>query len=182
MNQGLIPSRYAKALYEFAAEKGDDTKIFELMEKLAASFKSEPGLQKITDNPFVPASDKIRLLKTAAGPDAQGSETYARFLDLLVDNGRIDGVRDIALAYLKLYRMRHNIRLVTVCSAAPLDPAEEKRLKTLIESHLGGAVMDYRTEVDPELIGGFTISIDNEKLDASVEGELKQLRLSLLSK
>ena len=40
--------------------------------------------------------------------------------------------------------------------------------------------MEYVSRVDPDLIGGFTVSIDNERLDASVRNELKQLRLNLL--
>ena len=35
---------------------------------------------------------------------------------------------------------------------------------------------------DPDIIGGFTVDIDNERLDASVKNELKQLRLKLLSR
>ncbi len=90
--------------------------------------------------------------------------------------------RDIALAYLKMYRLKHNIRLVTVTSAAPMAPADEDRLRKLIQRHLGSAQMEYRHLIDPDLIGGFVVSIDNEKLDASVANELKQLRLKLLSK
>ena len=181
MNQGLIPARYAKALYEFACESGDDKSMFAIMQTLAASFAAEPGLLKVMDNPFVPAAEKVKLLTTAAGPDAAKSEPYSRFLGLLVENGRLDAVRDIALAYIALYRRANNIRLVTVTSAAPMDAAEEKRLRAMIQKHLGDATMEYETAVDPNLIGGFTVSIDNEKLDASVANELKQLRLSLLS-
>ena len=175
MNQGLIPARYAKALYEFACESGDDKSMFAIMQTLAASFAAEPGLLKVMDNPFVPAAEKVKLLTTAAGPDAAKSEPYRRFLGLLVENGRLDAVRDIALAYIALYRRANNIRL------APMDAAEEKRLRAMIQKHLGDATMEYETAVDPDLIGGFTVSIDNEKLDASVANELKQLRLSLLS-
>ena len=42
--------------------------------------------------------------------------------------------------------------------------------------------MEYNHRIDPDLIGGFVVNIDNEKLDASVANELKQLRLKLLSK
>ena len=61
-------------------------------------------------------------------------------------------------------------------------PADEDRLRKLIQRHLGSAQMEYRHLIDPDLIGGFVVSIDNEKLDASVANELKQLRLKLLSK
>lgn len=182
MNQGLIPSRYAKALYEFASESGQDKNVFSLMQTLAATFAAEPALQKVMANPFVKATEKVNLLNTAAGPGADGCEPFKRFLKLLVDNGRLDAVRDIALAYISLYRQANNIRLVTITSAAPLDPAEEQRLRALVQSHLGGATMEYQTAVNPDLIGGFTVAIDNERLDASVANELKQLRLSLLTK
>ena len=180
MTQGLIPSRYAKALFEFATEKSADSRIYELMHTLEGSFASEPSLQQAVANPFIPASDKVKLLTSAAGASA-GDEVYARFLRLLVDNNRLDAARDIALAYMRLYRSEHHIYLVTVTSAAPMGAAEEERLKKLIARHLNGGTMEYHHSVDPALIGGFTVNINNEKLDASVADGLKQLRLKLLS-
>ena len=180
MNQGLIPNRYAKALYEFAAEKGSDELVFGHMQKLADAFASEPALVKAVSNPFVSRADKIQLLFSSSGTTADDM-VMSRFMDLLADNNRLDMARDIALAYLKIYRREHNIRLVSVTSAAPLAKAEEDRLKQLVQRHLGTATMEYTHAVDPDLIGGFVVTIDNEKLDASVANELKELRLKLLS-
>ena len=42
--------------------------------------------------------------------------------------------------------------------------------------------MEYGTRVDPDLIGGFTVNIGSEQLDASVRNELKQLGIKLLGK
>ncbi|MCM1355710.1 MAG: ATP synthase F1 subunit delta [Staphylococcus sp.] len=179
MNQGLIPSRYAKALFGFASEKADDARIYQLMHTLESSFASEPSLQQAVANPFIPAADKVKLLTSAAGATTK-DEVYARFLQLLVENNRLDAAREIALAYMKIYRSEHHIYLVTVTSAAPMGVAEEDRLKSLIERHLNGGTMEYHHRVDPDLIGGFTVSINNEKLDASVADELKKLRLKLL--
>lgn len=180
MNQGLIPSRYAKALFEYASEKGADERVYKLMQTLERSFVAEPSMQQVVANPFVPAPDKVKLLTSAAGAEPK-DEVYARFMQLLVDNNRLDSARDIALAYMKIYREAHCIYLVTVTSAAPMGAAEEDRLKALIGRHLDGGTMEYHHRVDPDLIGGFTVSINNEKLDASVADELKQLRLKLLS-
>ena len=41
MNTGMIPVRYAKALFEFAAEKGCDERVYGQMGKLAAAFVRE---------------------------------------------------------------------------------------------------------------------------------------------
>lgn len=181
MNEGLIPSRYAKALFEFACENHDDKRIYDMMHTLEGSFAVEPSMQQVMANPFVADADKVNLLTLSAGTGAD-DKVYTRFLQLLVDNNRLAAMRDIALAYMKIYRREHKIFLVNVISAAPFAQAEEDRLKKLIERHLNGGTMEYNHSVDPDLIGGFVVNINNEKLDASIANELKQLRLKLLSK
>lgn len=181
MNDGLIPRRYAKALLKFAAEKGQDKRVYQLMQTLSDSFAAQPALGKAVTNPFVPAADKTKLLMTASGADAKDS-VFADFIRLLDVNNRIDMMRQMALAYLEMYRKANDIYLVEITSAAPMGDKEMKRLKALIESHVGGATVEYETAVDPDLIGGFVVKIDSERLDASIKNELKQLRLKLLSK
>ncbi|MCM1518135.1 MAG: ATP synthase F1 subunit delta [Pseudoflavonifractor sp.] len=181
MNEGLIPRRYAKAIYEFALEKGDSDRMYELMQRLAASFASEPSLQTAMSNPFVPVADKHALLVTASG--ATKSDTvFADTLRLLDTNKRLDFARDIAMAYLDIYRKANHIYRVDITSAAPLPEAEMKRLHELVTRHLKGGRPEFSDKVDPVLIGGFIIDIGSERLDASVSNELKQLRLKLLSK
>lgn len=181
MDQGLIPNRYAKALYKFACQRGNAKRVYELMQSLSAAFADEPALDRAVTNPFVPTADKVRLLTTAAAA-TKDDTTYSDFLKLLIDNKRIEMIRLMAIAYEDIYRKANNIYRVNVTSAAPMAPEAEKRLKALIQSHLGDAKMEYSTTVDPDLIGGFVVNIDSERLDASIKNELKQLRQSLLSK
>ncbi len=181
MNQGLIPNRYAKALFKFASEKGEADRVYDLMKALVASFVAEPRLQAVISNPYIPADDKTRLLMTAAHADEKKDTCYNDFLRLLLHNRRIEFARDIALAYLDIYREANNIYLVRLTTAAELPDEEIKRLHDLVERHLDGASMEFSRIVDPSLIGGFVIDINSERLDASVNNELKQLRLKLLS-
>lgn len=181
MNDGLIPRRYAKALLKFATEKGQDKRVYALMQTLTDSFVKEPALSKAVTNPFVDAASKTKLLMTAAGATAKDT-AFADFIKLLIANNRIDTVRSAALAYLDLYRKANDIYLVEITSASPMTAADMKRLKDIIEAHVNGASVEYHTLVDPDLIGGFVVKIDSERLDASIKNELKQLRLKLLSK
>lgn len=153
--------------------------MFELMKNLASAFTGEPQLSKVMANPFVSDADKEALLTTAAMADAATDPLYADSLRLLAENGRLDMAREVALAYIKLYRDRNGIKPVTVTSAAPMSPAETERLKKLIADHIGEGTMEFEQRVDPDLIGGFAVTIGNEKLDASVAAELKALRLKL---
>ncbi len=182
MNQGLIPHRYATAFYQFALEKGEDGKMYDVMKVLCGSFVSEPTLCEAIANPFVSPDDKTRLIMTAAGLDAKTSKCFPDFIALLHKNKRIDFMRMIALAYLDIYRKANNIYLVGLTTASELPDEELKRLKNLVQKHLNGGKMEFSRSIDPALIGGFVININSERLDASVSNELKQLRLNLLSK
>lgn len=179
MNEGLIPSRYAKALYKVAVDRKEQDAIYALMNKLVESAQTEPALNQAISNPFVSDADKCSLLKAAVAP-LEPTGTYADFLKLLVENRRLSMAIDIARAYGLLYRRELKIARVKVTSASQLSDDELQRLKKLISSHLNGGTMEFSTDVDPGLIGGFAINIDNERLDASVKNELKQLRLNLL--
>lgn len=87
MNEGLIPKRYAKALFEFASEKGDALRLYTLMKNIDAAFASAPGIQKALANPYIAPADKKKLLSvSAAGSDA----VLADFLSLLEHNRRLD--------------------------------------------------------------------------------------------
>lgn len=180
MNEGLIPRRYATALFKVAAERNDSERLYTMMQNVAAAFAGDAELQRVVANPFVSDKDKISLLTVAAGAESTDA-TYDDFLRLLSRNKRLDIMGAIARDYCLLYRRARNIRRVIVTSAAPLDDKSLDRLKKLIEDHLAGATMEFSSQVDPGLIGGFTVTVDNERLDASVRNELKQLRLNLLN-
>lgn len=179
MNEGLIPKRYAKALLKFAVEKNAGKRVYELMVNLAGSFSDNAGLDSTMANPFIAPEKKMELLMTAAGA-TESDEVYRDFLKLLRNNNRLPLARAVAIAYADSYRKANNIYRVEVAAAAPMDKAGEERLKKLIVSHLNGGTMEYNFKVDPDLIGGFTVNIGSEKLDASIKNELKQLRLKLL--
>ena len=180
MDKGLIPRRYAKALFEVGAERDDNKQLYGLMLALTDSFDHNHDLAETMANPFVSESDKTALLMTAAGADDAGSNvTYADFVKLLARNGRLDLARDIARAFVDLYRSANNIFKVKIVSAAPMGDAERKRLEDIIARHIGKGTMEYDFDVDPSLIGGFTVTVNSERLDASVANRLKQLKLQL---
>lgn len=177
--EGLIPRRYAKALYKVGLERQCTDRLYALMQNLAAAFAADPDLAKAIDNPYVELSDKDALLTAAAQADSK-DVTFADFLKLLAENRRIPMAALIADAYVLYYRQERHIRRVEVISAAPLDHALLGRIKELVEKHLDGDSMEFSTKVDPALVGGFVVNIDNERLDASVSRRFKELRQSLL--
>ncbi|MDE6224529.1 MAG: ATP synthase F1 subunit delta, partial [Muribaculaceae bacterium] len=157
--------------------------MYDLMSTLVVSFAGNSELEPTIANPFIKDEQKINLLNTAAGDsDKSRGDLYNDFLKLLVKNKRVDLIRAIALAYLDIYRKANNIFIVDVASASPLTSGELDRINKAVATQLpAGADIRLNTKIDPDLIGGFVINLDNKRLDASVKNELKQLRLKLFT-
>jgi F-type H+-transporting ATPase subunit delta len=49
-----------------------------------------------------------------------------------------------------------------------------KRIESIIDKEL-----EMETEVDPDIIGGFLLYLDDHRLDASVSGKLNRIRSAL---
>lgn len=60
MNEGLIPSRYAKALYKYAQEHHVAAPIYEEMKRLDAAFATHTELSKALSN-------RLSLLRIRCG-------------------------------------------------------------------------------------------------------------------
>lgn len=178
MNDGLIPQRYAKALYKLAEQHNDTSEVYEEMKTLANSFADNPGLQKILSNPFVKRDDKAKLLITAAGENVEAD--YRSFVELIIKRERTAFAHMIALAYCDLYRKANEIARVRIVTASRLDDDQMQKLRDVVTKAFPSHKLEFSYDVNPDLIGGFVIDVDGQRLDASISNEIEQLRLNLL--
>ena len=88
----------------------------------------------------------------------------------------------MALAYGKKYREANRISQVEIVTASELPAGSVDSIRKTVQAHLGDRTLEYRERVEPSLIGGFTVRVDSQLLDASMSNELRKLRLKLLSK
>lgn len=178
MDNGLIPFRYAKALYKYALEHHSTEEVYNLMKRVVASFEDNPGMQKILSNPFVKPEDKEKILLSAAGDEAD--EAYSRFVKLIIEHKRTDFALQMMLAYRDIYRKENNISQVKITTASNLDDSLMQKLRDIVKKAFSNSVLEFSDSVNPDLIGGFVIDVDSVRMDASVSNELEQLRQTLL--
>ena len=93
MKDGLIPRRYAKALYKYALENGDADVIYEQLKVLNFSYSGINALKKVMLNPRIPDSDKSKTLLAAAG--AKPGSSLDRFILLVLKNNRAESCRRV---------------------------------------------------------------------------------------
>ena len=101
MSDGLIPRRYAKALYKYATEIGDAQEIYELLKGLSFRYTAIDELKRAVLNPEI--SDEAKgayMLKLAGGKPGSSLD---KFLLLCVRNNRTEYLQKISLAYVDLY-------------------------------------------------------------------------------
>jgi F-type H+-transporting ATPase subunit delta len=180
MNDGLIPQRYAKALYKFAIENVKSEVVYEEMKVVVSSFEANPDLLKVLANPYVSKDDKGNLLLAAAGDKRE--EAYENFVKLILENKRECDAYHCALAYRQIYRKENNISQVEVVTAAKLGDDELNKICNLVQESYKGKTLEFTYTINPDIIGGFIINVDSIRMDASISNEIEQLRLNLLSR
>lgn len=102
MDIGTISSRYAKALFSLAKDKGQESRVYDDMKMLADSFSMEPELRGALSNPIVSVPEKVKLLTAAGGIEV--CELYTRFINLVLAHKRETLLPFIAYIYIHLYR------------------------------------------------------------------------------
>ena len=172
MDIGVISVRYARALLKGSQEAGAEDQVYAEMQTLADSYISVPELRHTMDSPMLPAEKKTELLTAACG--GKVSELTSRFIDLIVSSGRESEAQFIANSYITLYRQQKNIISGKLTTAVPVSEAMSQKMQKMVESRTNGTV-EFKTEVDPEIIGGFILEYDTYRMDTSVKKQLSNI-------
>ncbi len=157
MDIGVISVRYARALIKAALGMKLEDQVYQEMQTLYKSYIDVPELRFTIDNPMLSKDKKQALLITALGK--KPSELSRKFIALVLKEDRESTLQFMAASYITLYRKQKNIIR-----------GKEQRTQGTVE---------FKTEVNPELIGGFILEYDTYRMDASVKTKLNNILTQL---
>lgn len=180
MNTGIISTRYARAIFEYAREVSTAAapSLYEDMDSIAVHISALPEMSEALRNPTVSPSDKIRLILSACGnPDSEVLKSVVR---LVVLNGRAAYMETIALIYKEYYRKMNGIATARLTTVTEASESMKEQLTSLVSQLLNEKEVEFKTRTDPAIIGGFILEIEDKRLDASVKDQLNQLKLDLI--
>jgi len=172
MDLGLISVRYARALLKASTEAKLENKIYQEMQTLAKSYIDVPELRFTIDNPMLSKKTKEKLLMTASGNTS--NELTKKFIKLVLKEDRESMMQFIANSYITLYRRQKKLIRAKLSTATAVTSATEQKLRKLVESQTNGTV-EFETETDPQIIGGFILEYDTYRLDMSVKSKLASI-------
>ena len=176
MDIGVISVRYARALLKAALDMKLEDQVYREMQTLYQSYIDVPELRFTIDNPMLGKDKKKALLTTAMGK--KPSELSCKFVALVLQEGRESTLQFMAASYITLYRKQKNIIRGKLTTATAVSPDTEAKMRKMVEQRTQGTV-EFKTEVNPDLIGGFILEYDTYRMDASVKTKLNAILTQL---
>jgi len=166
-----IARPYAEAIFERAGES-DKLDLWSEMLGFLAAVVVDPTMARVVGNPLIERSELTRLMLEIAG--GRINQEGQNLLRLLVQNGRLPLLPEIARLYEELKADKQRLVNVHVVSAYVLKPAQERQIADALKQKLGREIR-ITSEKDPDLIGGIHIRAGDLVIDGTVRGRLQQL-------
>ena len=176
-----LSGRYAKALYELAAEKKIISKIVKDFISLKALLKSNDLLKNMIKSPAVSKLNKqssiIKILKKA-----KADSLTIKFCGILAKNGRLILINEIIDVFLaEISRINGEVQ-AEVTSSFELDKAQQNKVELAIADATGVKKIVLSTKVDETLIGGLIVKIGSKMIDNSIKTKLNNLEIAMRGK
>ena len=169
---------YGRALADLAAEENIDAQILEESRALRAVLEENPAYVRLLCSPDIAKSERTALLDEAFG--GRIHRHLLNFMKLITERGYAYQSAAFLREYENIYCERHGIVTADVQSAVPLSEEQKARLTAKL-SALTGKTVELVCKVDPALIGGIRLTVNNTLFEGSVRAGLDQMRASLAS-
>lgn len=165
---------YAKAFLDAAEATGDvDARLAELDSFIDDVLDGYPEFEKLLSSRMVGEDDKQGIVERVLA--GRGSQRLVDLLKVLSRHERLDCLRAIRRAIHAQLDYQRGRRKVEVRTAWPVDEKLSLEIATAIRARTG--IEPVVTQVvDPNLLGGLIIKIEDIVCDGSVATGLKNLR------
>ena len=176
----LVSKTYGEALYEAAMETGSN-KAAELMEEIACIreiFTQNPEFDGLMKHPGITKQEKIQVMDNVFS--GRVSNELKSFLELVISKERYSDLDDIFEYYIARVKEEQKIGVAYVKSAVELTAGQKDAVETKLLETSGYRKMEMNYSVDPAIIGGMVVRINDRVVDSSIRTKLDGLTKQLL--
>jgi len=174
-DKSTIARPYARAAFE-EAKKTKRLADWAQALQVGAAIVRDERVQDLLGNPAVTPAQLAQLVTDIAG--AKLDELGRNFVQTLADNRRLAYLPEISKIFDELKDAEEGIVDVTVTSAAPLDPQQQRTLADALGKKLKREVR-LHCETDPKLIGGAVLRAGDLVIDGSLRSRLDRIAYEL---
>jgi F-type H+-transporting ATPase subunit delta len=163
-----IAKRYARSLFLVAKKTNEVDVLGKELSALGQLVEETKGLSDFLSSPTVTSEAKGKVLGTAA-EKIQATDYTKRFLEILLRYERAQYLPAISQSYKELTDSEARILRGTVTSAEKLSSKQLNDIGSALKESTGFNV-ELSPNIDPSLIAGFRVHIEDVTLDATVRG------------
>ncbi|MBC6366352.1 ATP synthase F1 subunit delta [Algoriphagus sp. AK58] len=176
MSNQRVAYAYAKSLMELAIERGQLEEVYQDFLHLAKMARSNRDLELAMRNPIVSSDKKLKILKTLYEKRGATQATLS-FFEIICRKNREVILADIAREFQVQYQIHSNIQVAEVTTTFPLDDKLRAEFSKIVLEITGMKEVKLTEKINPELIGGFILRVNDRQLDESLSSKLKALRV-----
>lgn len=171
-----IARPYAKAVFDLAQEANAYDAWSTALEQLAV-ISNDADFRTLVTDPRVDGSKVAELLTDLAKESLPNGG--ANFINLLVQNDRLEALTDISQQYGELVAKANALVNAEVITAQALTADQKSSLAQALETRLGLKV-ELAETVDASLLGGAIIKAGDLVIDGSAKGRIEKLTTALM--
>ena len=173
-----LDRRYALALYEVAEEHGKIEEYIEDLRFICDVIDNNKDFYDVIKHPQIGTKQKkktfINIFK------GRIDESLLSFLLILIEKDRILFIREKLNEMIKIHLDRNNTLTGIVKTTVPLTDEEFNTLISKLEKKYNKKIILER-EIDPSILGGIFLKVNNEIMDGTVKLRLENLKKLMFS-
>jgi len=176
MNDSKISVRYSRAIFQLALEKKILDKVYQDMIFISEICKFAET-KDFLGSPIIVPSKKEAIFHKMLGGNVE--EITLSLIGLIVKNGRESFIPAIARVFIHETKKFKGITESVLTTAVKVDDKVKKQITDLISEGFKTKV-ELKETIDPEIIGGFILQIDDNYIDASIRNKLRKIKKELI--
>jgi F-type H+-transporting ATPase subunit delta len=176
MNDSKISVRYSRALFQTALEKNILDKVNQDMVFISEVCKT-PETKEFLGSPIISPSKKEAILHKMLEESLE--PITMSLINLVVKNGRESFLPAIARVFIHETKKHRGITDSVLTTAIKVDENVRKQISDLI-SGIFKTRVDLKENINPDIIGGFILQIDDSYIDASIKNKLRKIKKELV--
>ena len=177
MKHNLNPKVIAAGLFNVADQHDDLHKVRDALRNLNNIVTDSGQFRVLIQSKKIKGKLKVEILNSVLGklshPLVNEVVTY------LKGSSAANELKEISTFFESMYRKKSNAIEVKGVVASKMNDQQIESFKASLDEILGKKTK-LSIEVDPSLIGGIKLRVDNTYLDASIHNQLQILRTELL--
>lgn len=171
-----VALRYGEALYSLAVETNKISQIQNEIKLIKEVIADNKEFIKLISSPFLSIAERSEKIEEIF---KSFDQQIISFLCVIIRNNRADLLFDIFDAFNSCCNEHFNVKEGLLISSHGLNKDIINKIENKIAT-LEGCKVSLKLKIDPQLIGGFKVVINEHQYDTSIKKQIEQLRGNLL--